>query len=289
MGKYTIRVKKIGTKKKKTFNAKRQKSKVGKKSKRNTHKRKHLKRRKSRHQRGGVNGASEESSGWKGGPVTVPKSKDEDERLAQTLYRNNGYDPLPDDFKVIDLYDLPKTKDMLNDYFSRKIITHSKKKVGLTIEDLKLSECKQILRSGTGIRNAICLNIEYTRKFGMRTITGYSQIGPVQFFEDDGSIYITLIMILNLLDLRFDASDLEQEFYKGEDTYKHRASLIIKRLTQAEFDDYQPVVMPPRVTVSAPPVSRPVPPSETVETRRVEEAKSPPPSRFTVTTHTPTD
>ena len=145
---------------------------------------------------------------------------------------------------------------------AEKLLHIQKDQLGLTVNDLKLSECKKILRSGTGIRNALCLNIEYTRKMGRREYGGFIQIGPVQFFDDDkGKIYIPLIMILNLLDLRFDASDLEHEFYKGEDTYKHRASLIIKRLTEEEFDKYTPVSMPPIVTVSGSPQEAPAAPS----------------------------
>jgi len=246
MAKITKRVKKLNSRNKKHTKVRHSKplKYVTKKHKRKQNKKKRTHRK---NHRGGVKG----QAGWKGGPVTVPETQDVD--IEQELYENTGYDPLPDDKKLIDIYDLQTTKDMLNDYFRRKIVTRSKRPTGITIKDLKLSDCKNILRSGTGISGAICLNIEYRRNIGSRVVGGFTQIGPVQFFEDDVKINIPQIMILNLLDLRFDASDLVEEFQGG--TYKHRASLIVKRLTEEEFDDYNSVAYPPRVAVTESPAA----------------------------------
>lgn len=187
------------------------------------------KKHRTRRRRGGM----PPSKGWMGPPVEPTESH---ATMANLLFKNDAYKPNSSDHKTVDLYNLEEAKDDLNAYFRHKIQKINNTPVPITIMDMKLSDCTKLLRAGKP--GQICLNVEYKRRLGRGGLkfNNFRQIGPLEIFKNDatGSFELPFITILNLLDLRFDATrPITEADARNPD---HILSLLINDIFEEQYD-----------------------------------------------------
>lgn len=188
------------------------------------------KKHRTRRRRGGM---PPPSSGWMGPPV---EPRDTQTTMANLLFKNDAYVPNSNDLKLVNLYDLQQAERELNAYFRGKLTDYNKRPVGITIENMKISNCTKLLRAGDP--REICLNVEYERRMGSIRFTNFRQIGPLEIFKNDdtGKYEIPFITIINLLDLRFDAARPITEA-DARNPY-HILSLLINDISEDQFERY---------------------------------------------------
>jgi hypothetical protein len=183
------------------------------------------------------------SSGWRG-PSVKPTDKPTDTKttIGRLLFKNDAYVPNTSDYETVNLDDLSQAVRDLNAYFGEKLTDYNKRPVGITIENMAISNCTSLLRAGNP--KETCLNIEYVRTLGRggRQFTNFRQIGPLDIFKDDddatGNFEVPFITILNLLDLRFDATKPITE--ADSRNPEHILSLLIKDMSEKEYEVFVP-------------------------------------------------
>lgn len=168
-----------------------------------------------------------------GMPPPKPSTQQPEEpTLEDLMYKNKFFLPIPDeDYKILNFDNLQSSMAELNQYLKEKKDDKGKS-TGFQINNMNLSECHIRLRGN--LRDVECLNIEYTLTMGQVKIKNYRQIGPIQLFKSEDKIIIPFITILNLLELRFDATQVpkEEEYWVP----MHRLSLLVKDISEAEFN-----------------------------------------------------
>ena len=152
--------------------------------------------------------------------------------LEELMYQNTFFAPIPgEDYKIVNLDNLQQSMAELNQYLKDKKSIRKGKSTGLQINNMNLSECHKILRAE--LTDVVCLNIEYTQTLGSIKFKNYRQIGPLEIFKPEDKIIIPFITILNLLELRFDATEpISDERW----TPMHQLSLLVKDISEAEFN-----------------------------------------------------
>lgn len=203
-----------------------------KKSKYTRRKRIGNKRRTRRRRRRG--GMPPPSSGWMGPPVE-PRD-DTQTTMGDLLLKDDAYKPNPSDSKLVNIYDLRQAEGKLNAYFKDKRSAYNNRPVGITIKDMKISNCTSLLRAGNP--EEICLNVEYERRMGSIKFTNFRQIGPLEIFknEETGIYEIPFITMIKLLDLRFDVTrPITEDDSRNPD---HILSLLIKDISDEQFERY---------------------------------------------------
>lgn len=198
------------------------------------------KKHRTRRRRGGM---PPPSSGWMG-PSVKPTDKPTDTKttIGRLLFKNDAYVPNTSDYETVNLDDLSQAVRDLNAYFGEKLTDYNKRPVGITIENMAISNCTSLLRAGNP--KDTCLNIEYVRTLGHegRQFTNFRQIGPLDIFKHDddatGNFELPFITILNLLDLRFDATKPITE--ADSRNPEHILSLLIKDMSEKEYEVFVP-------------------------------------------------
>ena len=217
-------------------------------------------KRRTRRRRGGM---PPPSSGWMGPPVEPAHSHTV---MANLLFKNNAYKPNPSDLEPVNLYDLSQAEGQLNAYFREKRSAHNNRPVGITIKNMKLSNCTKLLRAGKP--GEICLNVEYVRRLGLGGLqfTNFRQIGPLEIFKnDDTGIYeLPFITMINLLDLRFDATrPITEDDSRNPD---HILSLLINDISEEQYERYQRINLAPPAAAAGPATPAPAMPVEETPT-----------------------
>lgn len=162
-------------------------------------------------------------------PPSSSTGQPKEPTLEDLLFTNKSFVKLPNiDNKIVNLDNLQLSMAELNQYLKDKKTNKGGKSTGLQINNMNLSDCHIVLRAE--LTDVKCLNIEYTKTLGDLKIKNYRQIGPLETFN----MMVPFITILNLLELRFDATEVPEE--EEDWVPMHRLSLLVKDMSEAEFN-----------------------------------------------------